>query len=142
MITSQQLIDEARSWVGVPYRHQGRSRRTGVDCIGLIVAVAQRFELFPAHVRPPANYTRRPIDGQLERQVAALCTPIEAPEAGCLVLMRWNPRAPASHCGIITGENMVHAYGGNAKVVEHGFRGPWPRRVHSLWRLPGVDYGP
>lgn len=140
MITPQQVIEEARSWIGVPYRHQGRSRVGGVDCIGLAICVARALELVPADLRTPANYTRRPIDGELERRVAQICIPTDRVEPGGLVLMRWSPRAPASHCGILTGENVIHAYAGNSRVIEHGFRAPWPRRVHSFWRFPGVDY--
>lgn len=135
-MTGSDVVAAARAWVGAPYRHQGRSRM-GVDCIGLVIVVVKELGLLPPE-QPPSNYTRRPRDGELEAYVARHCIPIENPEAGCMVLMRWAPRAPASHVGILTPDNLIHAYGGNAKVVEHGFRSKWPARVHSFWRFVGV----
>lgn len=37
-MTGADIVAEARTWIGVPFRHQGRSR-DGVDCIGLPVCV-------------------------------------------------------------------------------------------------------
>lgn len=41
---TEQIIAEARSWVGVRYRHRGRSRRRGVDCVGLILEVGRAVD--------------------------------------------------------------------------------------------------
>ena len=136
MTTGRDVVTAARSWVGVPYRHQGRSRN-GVDCIGLAIVVARELGILPPET-PPSNYTRRPRDGALEAYVVRHCVKLEAPEAGCMVLMRWAPRAAPSHVGLLTPENLIHAYAGNEKVVEHGFRAKWPPRVHSFWRFVGV----
>ncbi len=40
----RKIIDTARTWIGVPWRHQGRSR-AGVDCIGLGVVVGRELGL-------------------------------------------------------------------------------------------------
>lgn len=136
MISGADVVDIARAWVGAPYRHQGRSR-LGVDCIGLAIVVVRELGLLPSEA-PPFNYTRRPRDGFLEAYVGRHCIELQTPEVGCMVLMRWAPRAPASHVGILTPDNIIHAYGGNQCVVEHGFRGKWPARVHSFWRFAGV----
>jgi cell wall-associated NlpC family hydrolase len=137
MRSGHDVIEAARTWIGAPYRHQGRSK-LGLDCIGLVIVVAHELDLIPAGFVPPFNYTRRPRDGALELAFNTYCVPLETPEAGAVVLMRWERRAPPSHCGILTPENLIHAYGGNEKVVEHGFRGKWPARVHSFWRFAGV----
>lgn len=39
-LTRNNVLDQARSWLGVPFLHQGRSR-VGVDCVGLLIAVAR-----------------------------------------------------------------------------------------------------
>jgi cell wall-associated NlpC family hydrolase len=136
MTTGFDVVAAARAWVGVPYRHQGRSR-LGVDCIGLAIVVARELDLMPAE-KPPANYTRRPRDGLLEAYIRRHCIELAGPEVGCMVLMRWDRRAPPSHVGILTPDNLIHAYGGNAQVVECGFRAKWPARAHSFWRFHGV----
>jgi cell wall-associated NlpC family hydrolase len=38
------IIAAARSWLGVPWRHQGRTRQ-GVDCAGLVVLVGRGLGL-------------------------------------------------------------------------------------------------
>ena len=35
VIKRREIVAAARDWVGVPYRHQGRTRN-GIDCIGLL----------------------------------------------------------------------------------------------------------
>jgi len=43
-VTKQQIILQARTWLGTKYHHQGRLKKSkagagGVDCIGLIIGV-------------------------------------------------------------------------------------------------------
>lgn len=138
-ITPADVVASARSWVGTQYRHQGRGK-TGVDCIGLLVVVARELDLFEPETFIPANYSRRPQDGLLERRVAQVCVQTLSPVAGCFALIHWSHTGPAAHCAILTGENMVHSYQKVGEVVEHGYRHPWPRFTHSLWLLPKVAY--
>lgn len=44
MITRDDIVNEARGWVGVRWKHQGRSR-AGIDCAGLIVNVGNELKL-------------------------------------------------------------------------------------------------
>ena len=37
------IIEEARSWIGVPFHHQGRTK-SGCDCIGIVLACARRLD--------------------------------------------------------------------------------------------------
>ena len=55
MLERDDIITEARRWIGTPWRHQGRSR-AGVDCVGLIVLVARALGLEPEDV---TGYARR-----------------------------------------------------------------------------------
>ena len=57
MIPSR-VIDEARGWVGVPFRHQGRDY-SGIDCVGLPIVVGQSLGLFDQRL-DIANYGRLP----------------------------------------------------------------------------------
>ena len=38
------IVAAARSWLGVPWRHQGRARQ-GIDCAGLVVLVGRGLGL-------------------------------------------------------------------------------------------------
>jgi cell wall-associated NlpC family hydrolase len=129
------VTEEARSWVGVPFLHQGRSRR-GVDCVGLPIVVCQALALIPSNFGLRA-YGRTP-SGELEQRLLEHCQQIERPVAGSLIVIAWTRLA--AHVAICTGDAMIHAYESVGRVVEHGYRGRWTRMTHSAWRLPGVAY--
>ncbi len=44
-VTAQMVINEARSWLGIPYAAQGRTRAIGVDCGGLLLVVGRALGL-------------------------------------------------------------------------------------------------
>lgn len=139
MIDVDQLIVEARTWLGVPFRHQGRSR-TGVDCAGFLVELMRATGELPADYAEPANYARHP-QRQLFEIVRRYCVPAgPKPLPGVLVLIRWMRSSHPSHVGLCVGDTIIHCYQRVGGVVEHGYRGSWVRLTHSLWRLPGVRY--
>lgn len=127
-----------RTFVGVKFRHQGRSRH-GVDCAGLFVAAMREGACLPAAFRDPEGYGRLPST-ELIAMVAKFCTPVASPEPACLVLLRWPLHADPSHLALCTGPTLIHAYAFARRVVEHGYRGAWLRDTHSLYRLPGLTY--
>lgn len=137
MISGDRIAEEARRWVGTPYVHQGRTR-FGVDCVGLIVCVRHAVEPIPAWLEEQTNYRPVPSDDRLLQRVATHCDRIETAEQGCLIVIKWPYSQHPAHVALFADGNMIHAYGKVREVVEHGYRGPWLRQTHSLWRLPGV----
>lgn len=133
-VTAAQVCAEARTWIGKPYRHQGRGP-TDVDCVGLIIVVCGKLGLLPTVTR--TDYGRLP-NAELIATARRLCIPIAEPEAGCLVLIQWPHDSTPAHGALCTGRNLIHAMGEAGRVVEHGFRGRWRRMAHSFYRLPGV----
>jgi cell wall-associated NlpC family hydrolase len=129
------VIDEARGWVGVPFRHQGRDY-TGIDCVGLPIVVGQSLGIFDQRL-DIANYGRLPT-GELVERLREHCQPIPKAVPGALVVIAWTKIA--AHVAIFTGETLIHAYESVGRVVEHGYRGRWIRMTHSAWALPGVEY--
>ena len=55
MLNRQDIVDEARSWLGVKWVHQGRTRY-GIDCAGLVIEVAKSLGL---SAYDTTNYQRR-----------------------------------------------------------------------------------
>jgi cell wall-associated NlpC family hydrolase len=129
------VIEEARSWVGVPFRHQGRDY-SGIDCVGLPIVVGQSLGLFDQRL-DIANYGRLPT-GELVERLREHCRPIPRAVPGALVVIAWTKLA--AHVAVFTGETLIHAYESVGRVVEHGYRGRWIRMTHSAWALPGVEY--
>jgi cell wall-associated NlpC family hydrolase len=138
MISVETLIAEARSWVGVPFRHQGRTRH-GVDCAGFVVALMRSAGELPRTFRDVSNYSRRP-NGELVDIVSQYCERSSAEAPGLLVLIRWPKDTQPSHIALLTGATLIHCYQRQRAVVEHSYRGTWRRDTHSFWKLPGVGY--
>lgn len=133
------IVKEARSWEGVPFRHQGRSR-FGVDCIGFPQMVMLGVGMIlPKGFKDKVQYGPAPNNGEMKATIASYCTEIFAPEDGCLVLIKWPKSMFASHVGLIDGSYLIHAYQGLKKVSRVSYGQPWLRLTDSLFRLPGVD---
>lgn len=47
MTTPDDIVNYARTWIGAPWRHQGRGTGAsrGIDCAGLLLVVARHFGL-------------------------------------------------------------------------------------------------
>ncbi len=45
MPTGDEIVDAARKYISVRWRHQGRHRKFGIDCVGLLVLTAQDLGL-------------------------------------------------------------------------------------------------
>jgi hypothetical protein len=131
----QTVIEEARGWLGVPYRYQGRDRN-GIDCVGLPIKIAISIGMLPASFAVP-TYGRLP-SGDITSLLERTCSKLETPVAGCIIVIAWSKIA--AHTAILTGETMIHAYESAGCVIEHGYRGRWVRMTHSAWAIPGVGY--
>lgn len=135
MTTREQFVAEARTWIGVPFVHQGRNR-LGVDCIGLVLVVCRALGLSDAD---PRGYGRAPNGAALLRGLAQYARPLRPDEAqaGDLLLMRFL-RDP-QHVGIATDHGILHAYGGAGRVVETSLPPSWRRRIVRAYGVPGVN---
>lgn len=135
-----QIVEEARSYLGVRWRHQGRSR-TGIDCAGLIIIVGNSLELMNFDFRA---YRRHP-DGvvflKLFREQAKEEIAPQKAVAGDILVFH-DHKYPV-HCGILTKDTepryFIHAYARYRKVVEEHFSKDWQQKVVSAFIYPGVD---
>lgn len=133
------FIAMARTWLGVPFRHQGRTRH-GVDCIGVVICLAQESKFVPDPLDEPIDYTRQPQKELLRKGVARWCDRILAPEPACVVLMRWPKMTYEAHAGILLHDNhLLHAYQQVNKVIEITYGAPWSRMHPSYWRFRGME---
>jgi NlpC/P60 family putative phage cell wall peptidase len=136
VLTRQQVIDQARTWLGTPYRHQGRLKGVAVDCVGLLVGVATELGV-PA--TDMTGYTRRP-DGQLVPNLYAQTEPVQPgqQQPGDIVVFHW--RNDPVHLAILTGPNsIIHAFAINRKVCEHSMDERWLRQISAFRKIPGVE---
>lgn len=132
-----EIVAEARSWLGTPFRHQGRLKGVGCDCIGLVVGVGRRFGLEP---EDPADYARLPDGRRLRAGLAANLAEVSADAArpGDVVLLRI--RRDPQHVAILApAEMMIHAFSAVGRVVATRLDGRWRRRLVAAYRFPGVE---
>jgi hypothetical protein len=84
------IIAEARRWIGVPWRDKGRSR-LGLDCIGLVDVVAASFGVRADYA---LDYDRRPTGLRLLSELRKYS-------------VRVDPNGPLGGCvGIVTTETL------------------------------------
>ncbi len=150
MITREQVVAEARSWLGTPYHHQAHAKGVGCDCGGLIGGVAVALGLVAADwwdtaFAPFAGYGREPAHGSLLRVLDTFLRPVDPAQAapGDVLVMRF--RREPQHLGFLVpytfgGLAILHALNGLAvrEVVEHRLDAGWHKRVTQAYRLPGV----
>jgi hypothetical protein len=136
-VRPEALVAEARRWLGTPFRHQGRIRSEGVDCIGLVLEPARALSL--TDYRPGA-YARLPDAGTLQRELARHLVKVQKAEMreGDILLLA----APLSPCHLVlVGElggtlTMIHSRP-IGRVVEHGIDAAWDGRIRGVYRFPG-----
>lgn len=93
-VTGRNIVAEAESWLGVPYRYGGATR-TGVDCSGLTQAVYGRFGV--SLPRIAADQYK-------------LGTRVSTAGRGNLVFGNFNGGTSVEHVGIATGDGrMINA---------------------------------
>lgn len=131
-------IAAARSCLGVPFRHQGRSR-TGMDCAGLagfcMVAIGRPYMNIPVYSREPLEVGPTLHDALVENLGDPL--PRDQMQVGDIVSMRF--KGEPSHVAIVVDHadypfGLVHAYGRKRKVVEHGMDDVWFNRIVEVYR--------
>ena len=142
MILRSTIVAEARTWLGVPWKHQGRVR-TGVDCGGLVLLVTRAVGQPMEDV--PFNYRRRPNGHDFTRYFFDTFDRV-SPESvmdGDVVLMR-DDVLPC-HCGFATTfqgrRGIIHASAKHRRVVEHSWGEDVDRLLTHTFRFRGVIDG-
>jgi len=133
-------LDEARSWIGTPYRHQASVKGAGADCLGLVRGVWRALygaepEVAPAY-RPDwaERFGQETLLEAARRTLVERCLASAAP--GDVLLFRYGPGHPAKHCAILShGTRMIHAWHGQA-VCETAMTPWWRRRLAGIFAFP------
>lgn len=158
MTTGDAMVIAARGWIGTPYRHQARGPSGflgGVDCVGLVIAVAVSLGLMPEDY-DPTGYALDSDGVQLREEISKWCELIAEDEDG-QTMERWEPlikpgdllvfniislpRHVAIASEILYGNDksvaMIHSYNVAGKVVEHNLDARWAKRLIQVWRING-----
>ncbi len=154
IISRDRIVEEARSWMGTAFHHQGRVKKTekhkgGCDCIGLIIEVARALKIMGKDGRLLAEadvsgYGRLPDGQRLYRQLQQHLEeiPLRAVQPADVMLFCFdqNPQ----HVGLVSayGEEghfgLIHCYLQVRKVVEHRLDAVWQEKYVAAFRFPGI----
>lgn len=126
------IIQQARRYIGIPWRHQGRTP-TGVDCVGLLFLVVK--DVTGANIEF-LNYSRWPHPELLRANLKKFLIVIRKDELepGDIVLMRSG--GVVCHVGFYGDGTLIHANLFEQKVVEHRLDSQWEKSVVGCYRVP------
>lgn len=137
MITGYQVADQALTYLGVPFHHQGRNR-FGLDCAGLVIVVAHDLGISDFDI---TGYKRQPDPMRFLQVCSAHMDQVKDIQVGCVLTLRF--RGVQMHMGIaLPNSLMIHSlydHGVITSTIEQGTE--WRNRVTSVWQYRGVTYG-
>ena len=141
-VTCEAIVAEARGWLGVPWRHQGRSR-AGIDCVGLVVQVARALRLSDYD---HTVYGRRAQGQSFVEHFRSNMDGIAIPEAVPGDVLVFADQVYPCHCGFLTERHhqphLLHAHALRRQVIEEPYAGEWPAKIKFAFRFrPPVSDG-
>jgi NlpC/P60 family putative phage cell wall peptidase len=133
-----QIIAEARTWIGTPFHHQGRVKGVGVDCIGLAIGVAKALR----YVHQDFEYTgykRTPFGTTLVdvMRSSGFVDEVRNPMPGDILVFR--VATDPQHVAFLTAEEtLIHSYAQARKVCEAGYDDEWRKLFVTAFRFKGL----
>ncbi len=100
-LCNQELINTARTYLGTPFKHQGRLKGVGVDCIGLIMCVLKELGSPIANL-DETNYKRRPEGNYFLKKLQDNLTQISLNEASAGDIILFPFKGNFQHGAIIS----------------------------------------
>ncbi len=145
MELKNEIVKQARTWMGTPFVHQGRVKGEGCDCLGLIIGVGKecgvKIQNRPIDDFDNRTYSKTPDGKFLKLQLDELLNKKNRSEAkpGDIFLMNFggNPQ----HLGIFSdypnspAMAIIHCYSQSGKVVEHRLNDFWFTKIEQVYSL-------
>lgn len=140
-ITREDVVSEARKWLGTPYHHQAAVRGVGADCLGLLRGVYAALCGEQTETPPPYAASWGEADGQelLLNAAHKYLNIVAYPKwkAGDVLVFRVRNARSAKHCAIALDDvNMIHAVSQRGVLITSV--GDWEDRIAGVFSFPGV----
>jgi cell wall-associated NlpC family hydrolase len=142
MATRDDIVAAARSYIGVPWRHQGRTRRRGVDCFGLVIRAAADCGIT---VPDEAGYSRSPDGVSILDGMRARFDPIRLADVKPGDVLGFAELVYPCHIGIAApgrtmgALNVIHAHVRRRKVLEEPLAQEWGARLRLAASFRGLE---
>lgn len=136
-----EVVAEARTWIGTPFKHQASIKGYGCDCLGLIRRIATDLNLcsvdpYGPEVEAYMYYGTTPNPEKFGEGVSRFLVEVSFKDVLHADIILFMSRVNPTHLGLITDNGMVHSYLKNKKVVEHGLNEMWFRHIKAFYRFP------
>jgi len=143
------VVEAARKYIGNPWVFGGRNRCSGLDCIGLLVLIAEDLEIshlmgdydwseYPPLDFPPHGHPNS-MDKRLEKPMIRI--PFEDVGIGDVETYWIRDRGATCHCAIISDKGFIHTHQGCKQVMETVKSPFWNRRRTGAFRYPNIEDG-
>lgn len=155
----EEIIKEARRWIGVKYQHQGRDKELGCDCLGLIIEVLKEVNInLPEQNKIFApqdfrrfnmiNYSQNPYNYELDKELSQYFTakktagknPVLSDiKAGDIILFKFRNNPPqhlAFASEILSSANGYHNTGSKQPTIIHSYKNVGKvveHRINKFW---------
>lgn len=153
LVTAEEVVAEALSWVGTPFGHQQPHKGVTVDCANFIAGVAAATGA-TADTEFERNYRRREDGTQMVMELVRYMEPVRhlddtgastldyARPADVLALHDGVDYSKPRHLAFLTQlvryPKMCHA--SKIGVVHHRIDAHFRKLIHSIWRVPNLVY--
>lgn len=143
--TVDDVVKEARTWIGTPFAHQGRTKGRACDCLGLMIGVAKAVGYTPQDY-DERRYGPFPISGNMGAGIEVYCDKltVEHRIPGDWLWIAYG-RDP-THLALITNVGtIIHAQPAMGKagsrVVEMRLTNVYIGLARYVFRFRGMKYG-
>lgn len=134
------FVAAARSFIGTPWRHQGRKPPLALDCIGLLVCSAREAGL---EMRDQDGYSRRPDGYSLRAAMAEHFEEVESPECGFKLddlelgnILLFRMGAHPRHVGIYEGNGrFIHSWATGRRVCSVQLTSDWLENIVARYKV-------
>ena len=150
LLSRYRIVKQARTWLGTRYHHQGRLKASancsgGVDCIGLVIGVADELEICDStgcllSKYDRTNYSMHPEGEKLALSIGDHLSLVESAKmkVGDVLLFKfWKE---PQHVGILSkyptgGFGLIHCNSTSGSVVEQPLSDTWKRMITHVYRF-------
>lgn len=140
MNNAQDFVTIARSYLGCPHRHQGRSRN-GLDCVGLVIVAGKEAGALPSDFELP-TYSQPPRATLFDEFLPTVAMPVNGEaQPGDLLVFGHKPGGKPRHLGIRTDVGVIwlHPALSLGRVTESRIDSQIRALLLSVWRFKAFE---
>lgn len=138
--SAQDLINEARTWLNTPFRHQASVKGIGCDCLGFLKGVARETGAVPRETLDaiPSDYGREPEAAAIRAFALQWLdeVPVSEMVPGDIVFFAIDGHV--RHIGMLTDYGIIHCLPNALGVREHRLDSRMRAQIRWAFRFPGL----